>query len=294
MTRSVFVLLTGRPNVGKSTLTNSLIGEKVAIVSKKPQTTRNKIVGVLTENEDQYVLIDTPGLHSPKNLLGNYMMKAIGNASADADVILFIVDASLSLNKIEHETLEAYSKSNRNVILIINKIDCLNKLKLLDYMDAIHQKYNFQTIIPISALTGDGVDIVKKELAKYLVESPHFFPDDITSDQPERQLVAEVIREKILRLTDDEIPHGVAVVIEDYKESKSIIKIRAEIYCEKESHKSILIGNKGDMLKKIGSYAREDLEEMLGIKIFLDLWVKTKENWRDRQGFLNSFGYKDE
>lgn len=294
MTRSAFIMISGRPNVGKSTLMNALVGEKVAIVSKKPQTTRGRIAGVLTEGEDQYVFLDTPGLHKPHNLLGEYMMKTIGTASQDADAVMFVVDASKKLNKAETEALDTYSAAGGNVILIINKTDITDKDQLLHYISDISSKYTFKSVIPISAKTGDGLDIVKKEIVDFLVESPHFFPDDMYTDQPERQVAAEVIREKILRLTNDEIPHGIAVVIEEFADENTLVKIRAEIYCERASHKKILIGKGGEMLKKIGTYAREDLENMLGCKVYLDLWVKIKENWRDSRVMLNNLGFKDE
>ncbi len=293
MTRSAFILISGRPNVGKSTLMNALVGEKVAIVSKKPQTTRGRIAGVLTSGDDQYVFLDTPGLHKPHNLLGEYMMKTIGSASQDADAVIFVVDASKNLNTAETEALDAYSKSG-NVILVINKTDITDKDRLLHYIANISSKYNFKSVIPISAKTGDGLDIVRKEIESFLIPSPHFFPDDMYTDQPERQVVAEVIREKILRLTDDEIPHGIAVVIEEFTDEDTLIRIRAEIYCERSTHKKIIIGKNGDMLKKIGSYAREDLEAMLGTKIYLNLWVKIKENWRDSRVMLNNLGFKEE
>ncbi len=293
MTRSAFILISGRPNVGKSTLMNALVGEKVAIVSKKPQTTRGRIAGVLTQGDDQYVFLDTPGLHKPHNLLGEYMMKTIGSASQDADAVIFVVDASKNLNTAETEALDAYSKSG-NVILVINKTDITDKDRLLHYIANISSKYSFKSVIPISAKTGDGLDIVRKEIESFLIPSPHFFPDDMYTDQPERQVVAEVIREKILRLTDDEIPHGIAVVIEEFTDEDTLIKIRAEIYCERSTHKKIIIGKNGDMLKKIGSYAREDLEAMLGTKIYLNLWVKIKENWRDSRVMLNNLGFKEE
>ncbi len=290
-TRSVFLMITGRPNVGKSTLLNALVGEKVAIVSNKPQTTRNRITGVVTEGGDQYVFIDTPGLHKPKNLLGEYMMKAVGSATQDADAALFVVDASLPLNKAEKTALEAYSSSGLNRILVINKTDKTDKSAILKYIAEISAEYDFDSVIPVSALTGDGINIIKDEIKKFLVASPHFFPEDFYTDQPEKQIVSEVIREKALRLTDDEIPHGVAVGIEEFKEHKGVISIRAELYVEKQAHKKIIIGKDGAMLKKIGTYAREDLEKLLCSRIYLDIWVKVKENWRDRPGYLNSFGY---
>ena len=249
-------MIIGRPNVGKSTLMNALVGEKVAIVSKKPQTTRGRIAGVLTEGEDQYVFLDTPGLHKPHNLLGEYMMKTVGTASEDADAVMFVVDASKKLNKAETEALDAYAKNPDNVILIINKTDITDKDQLLRYIADISSKYTFRSVIPASAKTGDGLDIVRNEIKEFLIESPHFFPDDMYTDQPERQVASEVIREKILRLTDDEIPHGIAVVIEDFTDENTLIKIRAEIYCERAAHKKIIIGKGGEMLKKIGTYAR--------------------------------------
>ena len=290
-TKSVFVMITGRPNVGKSTLLNALVGEKVAIVSKKPQTTRNRITGVLTEGEDQYVFIDTPGLHTPKNLLGKYMMNAVGSASEDADAVMFVVDASVPLTVTERKALETYSKADIKKLLIINKVDITDKTAILEYISKISSEYEFDSVIPVSALNGDGTDIIMEELKKFLVPSPHFFPDDLYTDQPEKQIVAEVIREKALRLTDDEIPHGIAVVIEEFKEKKDLISIRAELFVEKQAHKKIVIGKNGEMLKKIGTYAREDLESILSSRIFLDIWVKVKENWRDRPALLNNFGY---
>jgi GTP-binding protein Era len=284
-TKTAFILITGKPNVGKSTLMNALLGEKVAIVSSKPQTTRNRIQGILTKDEKQYVFIDTPGLHKPKNLLGDYMMKSVGSASADADIVMFVIEAGVPLNGAEQKALSGYMDSKANVLLIINKIDNGNKADLAKQIAEVSEKYSFYAIIPISALNNDGLDIIFTELDPLLTESPHFFPDDISTDQPERQIVAEIIREKILRLTEDEIPHGVAVVIEEFKEKKDLISVRAEIFCEKEGHKRII------MLKKIGTYAREDCEKLFGIRMYLDLWVKIKENWRDRPALLSNFGY---
>ncbi len=295
-TKSVFVMITGRPNVGKSTLLNALVGEKVAIVSKKPQTTRNRITGVLTDGADQYVFIDTPGIHTPKNLLGKYMMNAVGNASDDADAVMFVVDASVPLTANERKALESYSEAKMKKLLVINKVDITDKTAILEYISKVSAEYEFDSVIPVSALNGDGVGIILEELKKFLAPSPHFFPDDLYTDQPEKQIASEVIREKALRLTDDEIPHGIAVVIEEFKEKKDLISIRAELFVEKQAHKKIVIGKNGEMLKKIGTYAREDLEKILGSRVFLDIWVKVKENWRDRQSLLNTFGYggKDE
>lgn len=292
-TKTAFVMITGKPNVGKSTLINALVGEKIAIVSKRPQTTRSRITGVVTKGEAQYVFIDTPGLHRPHNLLGEYMMKAAGNASEDADIVLFVVEACSRLNPAERDALKKNCASGAKVILVINKVDRVNKGALAEYISSVCAEYDFHSVIPISALENDGVDIIFDELEKLLVPSPHFFPDDMLTDQPERILLAEIIREKILRLTEDEVPHGVAVVIEEYKDEGNIIKVRAEIFCEKEAHKSILIGKNGAMLKKIGTYAREDAEKMLGTHLHLDLWVKVKENWRDSDFALSNFGYKE-
>ncbi len=292
--KTVFITIAGKPNVGKSTLLNSLLGEKVAIVSKKPQTTRTRITGILTEGENQYVFTDTPGLHKPKNLLGQYMMTVAGNATVDADIIFFVVDVSNgAVSENEKDTLRKITKSSPNVFLIINKVDRTNKTAIAKTISELASEMEFKAVIPISALTGEGVDIILKEVEPFLVESPHFFPDDIYTDQPERQIIAEVIREKILRLMEDEIPHGVAVVVEEFKEKKNALFIRAEIYCEKEAHKRIIIGKNGTMLKKIGMYAREDAEKLFGASIYLDLWVKVKENWRERQSLVSNFGYND-
>ena len=268
----------------------------MAIVSKKPQTTRNRITGVLTDGADQYVFIDTPGIHTPKNLLGKYMMNAVGNASDDADAVMFVVDASVPLTANERKALESYSAAKMKKLLVINKVDITDKTAILEYISKVSAEYEFDSVIPVSALNGDGVGIILEELKKFLAPSPHFFPDDLYTDQPEKQIASEVIREKALRLTDDEIPHGIAVVIEEFKEKKDLISIRAELFVEKQAHKKIVIGKNGEMLKKIGTYAREDLEKILGSRVFLDIWVKVKENWRDRQSLLNTFGYggKDE
>ncbi len=294
MTKTAFIMIAGKPNVGKSTLLNTILGEKVAIVSRKPQTTRNRITGVLTKGENQYVFTDTPGLHKPKTLLGEYMMKSVGNVADSSDIVMFVVEAGSELNSNETAALDKYQASGMDVILIINKIDKCNKLKLLEQIQELSSKYDFHAIIPISALNGDGVDLILQELEPLLTESIHFFPKDYLTDQPERKIFAEIIREKVLRLLDDEIPHGVAVSIEDFSEKKGLLSVRAEIYCERESHKRIIIGKQGSMLKKIGTYAREDAEAIFDTKVYLDLWVKVKENWRDRPGLLSDFGFKDE
>ena len=292
--KTCFVSIMGKPNVGKSTLLNALLGEKVAIVSRKPQTTRNRITGILTKGETQYVFTDTPGLHKPKTLLGEYMMKSAEAAAGGPDVILFVVECDVPLNASETAALRSFAKSSTPCILLINKIDKINNGLLAKYLSELSGEYDFRAVIPISALEKDGLDIIFDELEPFLIESPHFFPDDMLTDQPERQLIAEIIREKMLRLLDDEIPHGTAVVIEEFKDEKTLLSVRAEIFCERESHKRIIIGKNGEMLKKIGSYAREDAEALFGTKVFLDLWVKVKDNWRDRPTLVANFGYKDE
>ena len=292
--KTCFVSIMGKPNVGKSTLLNALLGEKVAIVSRKPQTTRNRITGILTKGETQYVFTDTPGLHKPKTLLGEYMMKSAEAAAGGTDVILFVVECDVPLNASETAALRSFAKSSTPCILLINKIDKINKGLLAKYLSELSGEYDFRAVIPISALEKDGLDIIFDELEPFLIESPHFFPDDMLTDQPERQLIAEIIREKMLRLLDDEIPHGTAVVIEEFEDEKTLLSVRAEIFCERESHKRIIIGKNGEMLKKIGSYAREDAEALFGTKVFLDLWVKVKDNWRDRPTLVANFGYKDE
>ena len=292
--KTCFVSIMGKPNVGKSTLLNALLGEKVAIVSRKPQTTRNRITGILTKGETQYVFTDTPGLHKPKTLLGEYMMKSAEAAAGGTDVILFVVECDVPLNASETAALRSFAKSSTPCILLINKSDKINKGLLAKYLSELSGEYDFRAVIPISALEKDGLDIIFDELEPFLIESPHFFPDDMLTDQPERQLIAEIIREKMLRLLDDEIPHGTAVVIEEFKDEKTLLSVRAEIFCERESHKRIIIGKNGEMLKKIGSYAREDAEALFGTKVFLDLWVKVKDNWRDRPTLVANFGYKDE
>lgn len=294
MTKTAFIMIAGKPNVGKSTLLNTLLGEKIAIVSRKPQTTRNRITGVLTKGENQYVFTDTPGLHKPKTLLGEYMMKSVGNVADSSDIVLFVVEAGTDLNSNEVSALDKYSASGMEVILVINKTDRANKVKLAEQIMELSNRYSFRAVIPVSALSGDGVQYILDELDPLLVESVHFFPEDYITDQPERKIFAELIREKVLRLLDDEIPHGVAVSVESFTEKKGLLSVRAEIYCERESHKRIIIGKNGAMLKKIGSYAREDAEALFETKVFLDLWVKVKENWRESAMTVGNFGYKDE
>ena len=294
-TKSAFVAIVGRPNVGKSSLMNKLVGEKIAIVSNKPQTTRNKIMGVLTKDETQFVFIDTPGLHNPKNKLSEYMVKQINESVADVDAAVLVVDAEKEIGDPEKNLIENMKRSHMPAILAINKIDLIKDKTLLmakiqDYM----QLFDFDAVVPISALHGQGVDELLDEIEKFAEESPHFFPDDTLTDQPERVIAAEIIREKILRCTYDEIPHGTAVVIDRMKERKDkpIIDIDATILCERESHKGMIIGKQGQMLKKIGSFARADLESFLDIKINLTLWVKVKEDWRNRETVIKNLGFE--
>ncbi len=297
-TRSAFIALIGRPNVGKSSLLNAMVGRKVAIVSDKPQTTRNRIMGVLTRGETQLVFLDTPGAHRPRTRLGDFMVKSIGEAVSGVDAAALVVEPALgAVREEEKELLAQCRKSRLPVVLVINKIDTLEeKSKILPVIEKWRQEFDFAAILPVSALTGDGVEDVVGELAKFTFESPHFFPDDMVSDQPERVVAAELIREKMLLLLRDEVPHGVAVVIENSNERETengpILDLDAYIYCERESHKGIIIGKRGAMLKEIATQARQEMEALFGAKVNLQCWVKVKEDWRNRQGLLGSFGYK--
>ena len=290
--RTGFICILGRPNVGISTLMNTILGEKVEIVSKKPQTTRNKITGVLTDGCDQFVFIDTPGIHKPKNKLGEFMMKEANDSVVGTDAVVFIVEPTEKPTKVEEEIAAKINSMKVPAILVINKADAFKKTKILTTIDRFKELCEFKSIIPISALENDGVDIVISELRPYLKNEPWYFEADMITDQPIRQIAAEVIREKLLRTLDDEIPHGVAVVIEGFEEKKNMISIRAELYCEKEAHKKIIIGKNGESLKKVGTFAREDLEKLFEKKIYLDLWVKVRENWRDSMLNLNRLGFK--
>lgn len=293
MTKTAFISIVGKPNVGKSSILNKLLGTKISIVSAKPQTTRTRIMGVLTLGETQLVFIDTPGYHSPHNKLGEYMNIAVGSSISDTDVILFVVDPRKDLDEKELELIERFKKEKASVILVINKIDLLkNKEDLAKKILYYSKIYDFLAVVPTSATEGEGFDDLIDEMKKTAVESPHFFPDDALTDQPERVLAAEMIREKILRLMDKEVPHGIAVSIEKMSErdDKPILDIEATIYCEKESHKGMVIGKHGAMLKKISTLAREDLEKFFGIKVNLQTWVKVRENWRNREGLIHNFG----
>lgn len=292
MRRTAFIAIVGRPNVGKSTLLNSMIGEKIAIVSKKPQTTRNRIMGVLTKGEDQYVFLDTPGMHKPKTKLGDIMVKNVRRTVNDSDAAILVADASYAPGQIEEGLIERIKKQEIPSILVINKTDKASPERVAETIKAYSALHDFDSVIPISALKNDGVEIVLGEAEKFLSESEWFFPESALTDQPEQKMVSEIIREKLLRTLDEEIPHGTAVVIESFEESKKLIKIGAVIFCEKDTHKGIIIGKNGEQLKKIGTYAREDMEEFFGVKVFLELWVKVKENWRDSDQQISNFGFK--
>lgn len=294
MTKNLFAALIGRPNVGKSTLLNSILGEHISIVSPKPQTTRTKITGIYTKDDTQYVFVDTPGIHKPKDKLGSYMMKIADGAAADVDIVLLLVEAGDRVGPVETELLRRFEGYGVPTVLIINKTDISNAREIGDTIARFAEHHTFDAVIPISAKNGTGVDIIFEEIEKFAIEGPWFFPDDIITDQPERVIASEIIREKLLNTLGNEIPHGTAVVIESFKEKKDLISIRAEIFCEKASHKPIIIGKHGDMLKKIGSYAREDMERFFGTKVFLDLWVKIKENWRESTATIANFGFKEE
>ena len=293
-TKTAIVTIAGRPNVGKSTLTNFLVGEKIAIVSNKPQTTRNRICGILTRDNMQYVFVDTPGYHKARTKLGDYMVNAVKDSIADVDLTLLVVEPIASVGAQEQVLLEQLAAKRTPVILVINKIDTVEKDMLLEVIAAYSEAYNFEAIIPISAKTGDCVDSLMLECEKYAIESPFLFPDDVTTDQPERQVMAEIIREKLLWCLDKEIPHGTAVEITTFTErDNGIIDLDATIYCEKASHKGIIIGKQGAMLKKISSMARADCEKFMGTKVYLTTWVKVKENWRDSDFLVRNFGYKE-
>jgi len=293
-TKTAMITIAGRPNVGKSTLTNFLVGEKIAIVSNKPQTTRNRICGILTKGETQFVFVDTPGFHKPKTKLGDYMVNVTKNSIADVDLTILVVEPIASVGVQEQGLIEQLLGRKCPAILAINKIDTVEKDKLLEVIAAYAAAAPFASIIPISAKTGDGVDALIAECEKYAIDSPFLFPEDTTTDQPERQVMAEIIREKLLWCLEREIPHGTAVEITKFSErDNGIIDIDATIYCEKASHKGIIIGKHGDMLKKISSMARADCERFMGTKVFLTTWVKYKENWRDNDFLVRNFGYSE-
>ena len=292
-TKTAMITIAGRPNVGKSTLINRLVGEKIAIVSNKPQTTRNRICGIVTHGDTQFVFIDTPGFHKPRTRLGDYMVDVVKESVADVDVVLLLVDPIANVGTQEEALIAQIAASGAPAILVINKIDTVEKESLLAVIAAYAQRFNFDAVLPISAKFKEGIDELLAECGKHAVESPFFFPEDAVSDQPERQVVAEIIREKLLWNLEREIPHGTAVEITKFSERDSgVIDIDATIYCEKPSHKGIIIGKNGAMLKKISTAAREDCERFMGTKVFLQTWVKVKENWRDSQHMIRNFGYE--
>ncbi len=300
---SAFITIIGRPNVGKSSLMNKILGQKVAIVSDKPQTTRTKIMGIKTENENQLVFIDTPGFHRARNELDKNMNKAVSDGMSDVDAVVLVVEAnpkfkfdSDNLPPAEVELINELKKRRLKAVLVINKIDLLEKKdELLTIIKAYTKVFAFETVIPLSARTGDGVEILLSELKKFSKPSVHYFPDDDVTDQPEKVMVAEMIREKLLRTLDKEVPHGIAVDLErfferDTKEGEPIVEVEATIICERDSHKGIIIGKNGTMLKRIGTMARREIEAFFGIKASVKLWVKVKEDWRNRQGLIHTFG----
>ena len=293
-TKTAMITIAGRPNVGKSTLTNFLVGEKIAIVSNKPQTTRNRICGIVTKGDTQFVFVDTPGYHKPRTKLGDYMVNVTKGSIADVDLTVMMVEPIASIGPQEQGLIDQLKATRCPVVLAINKIDSVEKDILLEVIALYSQATDFAAIIPISAKTGDGVEALLKICEKYAIESPFLFPEDSTTDQPERQVMAEIIREKLLWTLDREVPHGTAVEITKFSErDNGIIDIDATIYCEKASHKGIIIGKQGAMLKKISSMARADCEKFMGTRVYLTTWVKVKENWRDSDFLVRNFGYRE-
>lgn len=292
--KSAFIAIVGRPNVGKSSILNKMLGQKIAIVSSKPQTTRTRIMGVLTEEETQLVFIDTPGIHKPRTALGKYMVKSVNESVSGVDACLLVTEACRDITDTELKLIEKFKSMDVPAILAINKIDTVKeKSDLMLQIARYSEKYDFEAVVPVSAQNNSGIDDLKNELKKLAQEGGHLFDEDTLTDQPERVLAAEMIREKMLRLLDKEIPHGTAVVVERMRtrDDKDIIDMDATIYCERDSHKGIIIGKQGSMLKKIGSYARQDMEAFFNCKVNLTMWVKVKEDWRNREGLLRSFGF---
>ena len=294
MKRTGFISIVGRPNVGKSTLLNSILGEKIAIVSNKPQTTRNRIAGIETRGEDQFVFLDTPGIFKPQNSLGDFMVKTANNTMQEGDMVILVADAGYRPGDVEEGIVAYLKKSGTPAILALNKVDLYRREQIAETIAAYAAIHSFEAVVPISAKKGKYVNEVLDECSKLLREGDWFYDEDMITDQPQRQMVAEIIREKILRTLDKEIPHGVAIVVEEYRDEGSIVRIRAEIFCEKASHKGILVGKNGETLKRIGSYAREDMEKLLDAQVYLNLWVKVKENWRDSARGILNFGYTEE
>ena len=296
MKRTGFIALVGRPNVGKSTLLNAMLGEKVAIVSSKPQTTRNRISGIYTKGEDQYVFLDTPGIFKPQNSLGDFMVKTANATMQDADAVVLVTDLGKEISKVEEDVIAYSKRAEVPCILVLNKTDLYNATEVAEAIMKYAALHDFTAVIPLSAKGGKGVEAVLKECSPFLRESEWFYPEDIATDQPERVMAAEIIREKVLRTTNKEIPHGVAVVVEKFTEDPKtgMVTIHATVYCERASHKGIILGKGGEGLKRIGTYARQDIEGLLGAKVYLNLWVKVKENWRDSAATVANFGYLDD
>jgi len=293
ITKSCMITIAGRPNVGKSTLTNALVGEKVAIVSNKPQTTRNRICGVVNREDTQYIFVDTPGFHKARTRLDDFMENVVRESVCDVDAVLLLVEPIANVGAQEEALIQSIQATGEPVILVISKIDTVDPEKLLPVIDAYSRFCTFDAVIPISAKTGDGVETLLNEVARYAQEGPQLFPEDMTSDQPERQIAAELIREKLLWCLDKEVPHGTAVEITRFTErDNGIVDVEATIYCEKASHKGIIIGKQGTMLKKISTMARQDFEKFMGTKVYMETWVKVKENWRDNLFQLRNFGYQ--
>lgn len=292
---SGFVAVIGRPNAGKSTFINHAIGQKLAIISDKPQTTRGKILAIRTTDDSQIVFVDTPGIHKPKNKLGEYMVRTAENCALDADAIVFIVEAGDQIRGNELRIMDSIRESGLPCILVINKIDKFpNKEDILPMIEAFSKELDFEAIMPISARSVDGVNKAVKEIEKLLPEGPMLYPEDMLTDMQEREVAAEIIREKLLRMLDKEVPHGVAIEIMQYKEEDNLVRIIANIYCEKSTHKGIIIGKNGEMLKKIGQAARADIEKMVEKKAYVELWVKVKDDWRNNNFLMKEFGFKDE
>lgn len=290
--KSGFAAIIGMPNVGKSTLLNYIAGQKIAIISNKPQTTRNKILAIHTTEDYQIVFTDTPGIHKPHNKLGEFMVKVANESMNEMDVVLFVVDATRPINEMEKEIAKNIDKTGVPAILVINKVDAVKKEDLLPIIADYSSLHEFASIVPLSAKTGDGAELLLKDIEELLPEGPMFYYEDMVTDQPEKQIAAEIIREKMLWLLDKEVPHGIAIEIEKMQELSDITKIYAVIYCEKGSHKGIVIGKNGEMLKRIGQKARADIEEMLDKKVYLELWVRVKNDWRNSDRMIKNFGYE--
>ena len=294
ISKSAMITICGRPNVGKSTLTNALVGEKIAIVSNKPQTTRNRISAVVTRGNTQFVLMDTPGFHKPRTRLGDYMVNVVKESVADVDAVMLLVEPIANIGRQEEELIARLKETNVPAVLVINKIDTIEKSELLEVMAKYSQAHSFDAIIPISAKNNEGLDELMEQLDNYAVDGPQLFPNDMISDQPEKQICAELVREKLLLCLDKEIPHGTAIEVTKFSERENgIIDMDVTIFCEKASHKGIIIGKQGAMLRKVGEMARTDIEAFMGTKVFLQTWVKVKENWRDSMAQLRNFGYSE-